>query len=259
MDLFDDKFMEKQIKRPQGQVDMLIWLHAASLFPIVENPKKDIIGDLRLFSTKFGPAWLVDGQHPVVAMPRMSLTSQALHCRINAVEKACCRITRITNHMTKTKEFNFMECEEMGVHQPRRCRACAGCKNCSERAVMLSRKDSWELQMIDNNLLVDTRQGRVIFKYPLGKDPSLLKKPAVDSESPDEMLRTAEDPDKIIRMSANYDKRQRSTAGQKDDVLNYDLEQKDGEDSELPWVTKIKDPYEGLWDDRRTESPLAMT
>ena len=75
VDLFDDKVVEEQIKRPQGQVDMLIGLHVSSLFPIVENPKKDVVGDLRLLSTKFGTGWLVDGQHPVVAPPRMRLTS----------------------------------------------------------------------------------------------------------------------------------------------------------------------------------------
>ena len=134
--LFDDKVVEEQIKRPEGQVDMLIGLHVASLFPIVENPKMDVVGDLRLLSKKFGTGWLVDGQHRVVAPSRMRLTSQALHCRIDAVEKALCRITKITNHMTRTKD------EEMGEHQPRRCSACTSGKNCSDGAVMLSWKDS---------------------------------------------------------------------------------------------------------------------
>ena len=119
--LFDDRVVEDQIRRPQGQVNMLIGLHAVSLFPIVKNPKKDVIGDLRLLSTKFRTGWLVDGQHPVVAPLRMRLTSQALHCRINAVEQARCRVTKITNSVTRTKDFNFMECDEICVHQPWRC------------------------------------------------------------------------------------------------------------------------------------------
>ena len=47
---------------------------------------------------------------------------------------------------------------------------------------------------------------------------------------------------------ANYDERQQTTAGQKDDVSDYDLELKDGEDSELPWVTKVTDPLEDFAD-----------
>ena len=173
--LFDNKVMKKQIKRPEGQVDMLIGLHTASLFPIVENPKKDVVGDLHLLSTKFGAGWLVDGQHPVVASLRMRLMS--LHCRIEAVEKARCRIQKITNNVTRTKDSNVMECEEMGEHQLWRSSACTGGKNGSDGAVMPSKKDSWELQLIDDNLQVDSRRGRVIFKYPLGWDPSLLEKP----------------------------------------------------------------------------------
>ena len=181
----------------------------------------------------------------------MRLTPQALHCRIDAVEKACCRITKITNNVTKSKDSNVMECEEMGEHQPRRRNACTGSKNCLDGAMMLSKKDSWELHLIDDNLQVDSRQGRVIFKYPLGRDLSLLEKPVMDSTSPDKMLREpnieepavdSASPDDILRMSTNYDERQRTTASQKDDVLDYDLELKDGKDSELSWVTKVMDP-----------------
>ena len=43
------------------------------------------------------------------------------------------------------------------------------------------------------------------------------------------MMRMAEDPDKITR----------DNAGQKDVDAVHDLELKDGEDPELPWVTKV--------------------
>ena len=51
--LFNNKFVEEQIKRPEGQVDMLIGLHAAALFLIMENSEQDVVGNLRLLSTKF--------------------------------------------------------------------------------------------------------------------------------------------------------------------------------------------------------------
>ena len=51
VDLFDGKIVKEQIKRLEEKMDILIVLHAASLFPIMEDPKKDGIGDLRLLST----------------------------------------------------------------------------------------------------------------------------------------------------------------------------------------------------------------
>ena len=63
----------------------------------------------------------------------------------------------------------------------------------------------------------------------------------------------AADPDEMIRTSANYDEWQWSIAGQKEVVSDCELKLKDGEDSLLPWVTKVKDPYKGLWDNSGKE------
>ena len=69
---------------------------------LAKDPKKDGIGDLSMLSTKFGTGRMVDGRHPVGALPRTRLTSQALHYRINAVEKAHRRVTTISQHLTPT-------------------------------------------------------------------------------------------------------------------------------------------------------------
>ena len=62
------------------------------------------------------------------------------------------------------------------------------------------------------------------------------------------MLRAAADPDEKLRMFTNYDERQRTTADQKDDVLDYNPEVEEGKDSELPQVTKVMDPFEDFAD-----------
>ena len=127
--LFNNKVVEEQIKRPEGQVDMLIGLHAAALFPTMENSEQDVAGNLRLLSTKFETGWLADGQHPEVVPTWMRTTSQALHSKIDAVEKARCKISKITNHVTNTED------EEIGEQQPRRCSAGTGGKICADGAV----------------------------------------------------------------------------------------------------------------------------
>ena len=44
---------------------------------VVDQKKKDGIGDLNMLSAKFGTGRMVDSRHPVVALPRTRLTSQA--------------------------------------------------------------------------------------------------------------------------------------------------------------------------------------
>ena len=120
--LFDNKVVEEQIKRPQGQVDMLIGLHAAALFPTVENSEQDAVGNLRLLSTKFGTGWVVDGQHPEVVPSRMRMTLQVLHSRIDTVGKARWEITRNTNHVMSARARRWGSASLGGVAQAQAAR-----------------------------------------------------------------------------------------------------------------------------------------
>ena len=53
------------------------------------------------------------------------------------------------------KKFSFLECEEMGIGQPRRCQACSTCNKCSVRSVAMTRKEQEELSLIESNVSVD--------------------------------------------------------------------------------------------------------
>ena len=111
--LFSKKVIEEQIRRPEGQVDMLIRLHASALFPTMNNPEQDVIGNLRLLSSKFRTGWLVDGQHSEIVPSRMRMPSQALHSR-NAAEKSCRKTSKTMKHATHAKD------EDMGEQQSQR-------------------------------------------------------------------------------------------------------------------------------------------
>ena len=79
---------------------------------LAKHPKKDGIGDLSIVSSDFRPGWMVDGQQPVMALPRMGLTSPALHYRINAVEKAHRRVTRTLKRVTRAEERQVADREQ---------------------------------------------------------------------------------------------------------------------------------------------------
>ena len=64
------------------------------------------------------------------------------------------------------KRFSFLECEEMGIGQPRRCQTCSSCTKCSVRSVAMTRKEQEELSLIESNISVDLARKRVVFKYP---------------------------------------------------------------------------------------------
>ena len=159
--LFSNK---EQIRRPEGQVDMLIGLHAAALFPTMNNPKHNIVGNLRLLSTKFGTGLLVDGQHPGIVRSRMRILSQALHFR-NTAEKGCLKNSKIMNHVTVTKD------EEMGKQQSRR----SSNRNCSDGVVIPRKTDGQASELINDRL-----QWRA----------DMPEKPAKDSTFPGKTLRS---------------------------------------------------------------------
>ena len=46
---------------------------------------------------------------------------------------------------------------------------------------MSSKKDGWELQLIDDKLQGDTSKRKVICKHPLGRNTSVPEKPVVNS------------------------------------------------------------------------------
>ena len=80
-------------------------------------------------------------------------------------------------------------------------------------------------------------EGAAVAPDKMLRDPD-IEEPAVDVVPPDDMLGT----------STNYDDSQGSTAGQKDDFSDNDLELKDGEVSELPKVMMVTDSLEDFAD-----------
>ena len=78
------------------------------------------------------------------------------------------------SHHQRVQSVNFLELEEMGTHQPRRCAPCKHCTRCADRSVHMTNKEGAELLMIKGNIEVDVKQKKVKFRYPLLKYACLL-------------------------------------------------------------------------------------
>ena len=167
----------EQVSRAVGPVDLLLGIHQAELHPVLEG-QDHVVGSLRLMSSKFGTGFLLDGTHPSISPKPVFLNADAInkgHSTLGKLIYNDREKTKVVNQVKRVRqEFNFLECEEMAVGQPRRCGSCSTCKSCSVRAQDMTRREQEELGLIENNIHVDLDQNKVMFRYPLVKDPTLL-------------------------------------------------------------------------------------
>ena len=168
------------VKRPVGEVDMLLGIHVGGIHPTVSP--ENVVGELRLCHSLFGSGFLLDGSHPEIKIkdgydvhwlhsaynlsrnPQLGLVQG----RYQRTSRSCHR----TQVIRASKSFSFMECEEMATLPPKRCGNCMNCKKCSIRAQEISRKDAEELTLIEANLKLDPERKKLTFRYPLIKDPA---------------------------------------------------------------------------------------
>ena len=54
------------------------------------------------------------------------------------------------------------------------CCNCNECTRCGDKNYRLSKRERRELQMIRENMVLDKKERRLHFRYPLIKDPSVL-------------------------------------------------------------------------------------
>ena len=196
------------LKRPSGPVDLLMGLKMAGIFPYLANREEHVINNLRLMTSIFGTGFLLDGNYTGISPNVMlespevrDLTRRASVSQVKsssqvvmshrASGKATFMLPECENqveammeeeqeqlnrsHMVaKNAQFQFSECEELGVSQPRRCGGCTTCVRCSSTAVALTRREQEELTLIEENVKLDVEKQEVTFHYPLIKDPKLL-------------------------------------------------------------------------------------
>ena len=162
-----------EVERPEGEIDLLIGIQHAGLFPRCADQDRDVSGNLRLLTSRFGTGKVLDGQHDLIKGRPMLQSRESHALSRSEISVVKTTVPRKVSHRV-ARVFTFAECEEMGVGQPRRCGACATCQKCSEVKQHISRKEEKELQLIQEGMYLDTNSKQVKFHYPFIKDPSVL-------------------------------------------------------------------------------------
>ena len=141
-----------QVKRPSGAVDLLVGIHHAPLHPTLNRHEDDVVGALRLLHSRFGTGFVLDGVHQSIRAKPIKLHPDVVN-KGHAVAGKLCYLDlerkKVANQILRMRQqYNFSECEELGVGQPRRCGACSTCEKCSVRALQMTRKEQEELALI---------------------------------------------------------------------------------------------------------------
>ena len=154
----------QSVHRPSGKVDLLIGLNYLEVQP------REVarVGGLSLWESRFGSGHLLGGTHPEIWLGSRgeALVSGALQ-----ISRSTSLATyKVSHHTQSTKDKNFLEAEELGVGQPRRCDTCKHCVRCSHRAEHMTRREAAELVMIEQNVTVDPANKCVRIRYPTKGD-----------------------------------------------------------------------------------------
>ena len=150
----------ESIKRPSGKVDLLIGLNFLEVQP------KEVAreGGLSLWESNFGTGYLLGGTHPDIWLGRgrETLVKGALQVSRATNRASYKRVFKVchSTQAVRDKEKNFLEAEELGVSQPKRCDTCKHCTRCSHRAEHMSKREAAELVMIEQNVTLDPSNKR---------------------------------------------------------------------------------------------------
>ena len=146
------RIAKTKLRRPMGQVDLLISIHVAEIHPIVADAVRHKSGNLRMLTLQFGSGFLLDGSHETIAphggklcnlaydytrgTNMMSLASGMMpsypEVRSSSIDEVYQKKIINLNHLPSyCTQFNFLEAEELGVGQPRLCGTCSNCQRCS--------------------------------------------------------------------------------------------------------------------------------
>ena len=124
-------------KRP---VDILLGNNFLGLHPS-GGQGRDAVGNLRAYQSQFGHGWVVAGTHSDVKPSPCQLSPSASHlARINKCE--------IIPELLP----DFWEGDSLGVLPPKRCGKCLRCSDCTDPALVHSRREQDELEMLEKGV-----------------------------------------------------------------------------------------------------------
>ena len=125
---------------------------------------------MKVLHSNFSKGWLLGGSHPSLQVSSASLNSSALSiarvCKVN--------VRPVINFKSELspkpyETLDFWKSDGLGVYPPKRCNRCMKCPDCTDRALIHSRKEQDELDMMKNSIHVS--DGKIVVSYPFIKNP----------------------------------------------------------------------------------------
>ena len=122
---------------------------------------RDAVGDMRAYQSQFGLGWVLAGTHPDIKPGVVQLS----YCAFNISRTFRCEVV-------PEMLPSFWEGECLGVLPPKRCGRCLRCRQCSDPALIFSRKEQEEFEMLENSVKLE--KGQINVRYPFKIDPHCL-------------------------------------------------------------------------------------
>ena len=152
----------ESIFAPQSskEVDVLMENNFLGLHPH-GGMGNDVVGDLVAYQSGFRQGWVIGGTHPCLHTVSSQLSTSAIN------------LARVNKCMIAPELLpSFWEGECLGVQSPKRCGKCLRCKECTDPALVHSRKDQDDLEMIRQGVKLEN--GKLQVSYHFSRDPQCL-------------------------------------------------------------------------------------
>ena len=153
-----------EIARPLGEVDVLIGMEYADIYPRQMETNQGLV----LYESDFGTGRIVGGKNKAITANE----------QISAKARLCAQV-KITNvraiKVPQKPAIDFFTSEQFGVRPPPICNNCKNCKECAYESQQLSREERREHEVIKENLKLDPSTKTWTTKYPYKCDPSVLQ------------------------------------------------------------------------------------
>ena len=152
---------EEVLKRPQGEVDILLGLRNSALHGSTVRQWDN----LRLLESPLGCGWSLRGTHPALpcVTPRLSPSLSAAAYMLQQAEPGMCEEAQVY-HIGQS--YEFQELEELGVSPPPVCLKCKGCRDCTFRRRRLSPEEQEVVMRVEREMRVDSISGTITAQYP---------------------------------------------------------------------------------------------
>ena len=142
------------------KIDILMGSNFLGLHPY-GGLGRDRVGDLIAYRSYFGEGWVIGGTHADLQINSPQLSSSSIH------------LARVNKCLVSPELLpSFWEGESLGVLCPKRCGRCLRCKECTDPALVHSRKNQEDLDMIRQGVKLEN--GKIQVSYYFSRDPHCL-------------------------------------------------------------------------------------